>query len=249
MPLASDGRNLKSCFQTFSWSGIIAGAMGRKLVVFALATAVLTVCVVVFLRSARFSRHSKVSLAPKPEDSSTNLAATLKYPIVAPPVSTGWTRLKKPRRTNGMRLAAEVPAVAAVMTNGTDVLTQAAVVSIEGQIIPVLPASAEEESIRDPVARFALTYVGADPEAEAYWVEAINDPSLSATERQDLIEDLNEDGFPDPRHITARDLPLIASRIALIERLAPESMDDVNAEAFAEAYKDLTNMFARASEQ
>jgi hypothetical protein len=100
-----------------------------------------------------------------------------------------------------------------------------------------------------PVARQALSFVGTDPDAEAIWMQSINDPNTSAHDRQDLIEDLNEDGFPDPNHPTADDLPLIESRIALIESLAPSSMDDVNAAAFAEAYKDLLNMHARASSQ
>ena len=93
-----------------------------------------------------------------------------------------------------------------------------------------------------PVAREALSYVGADPDAEAVWTAAINDPNLSAHERQDLIEDLNEDGFSDPKNVTPNELPLVMSRIALIEEMAPQAMDDVNAAAFAEAYKDLTNM-------
>jgi hypothetical protein len=99
------------------------------------------------------------------------------------------------------------------------------------------------------VARTALAYVGADPEAEEVWAAAINDPSLSAHARQDLIEDLNEDGFPDPKHVTPDDLPLIVSRLALIEELAPDAMDQVNADAFAEAYKDLVNMYGRLTEQ
>jgi hypothetical protein len=32
------------------------------------------------------------------------------------------------------------------------------------------------------------------------------------------------------------------NRIQLIEELAPDSMDQVNADAFAEAYKDLVNL-------
>lgn len=96
------------------------------------------------------------------------------------------------------------------------------------------------------MARAALALVGADPVAEAVWYDAINDPSRTAHERQDLIEDLNEDGFPDPKRVTADDLPLIESRLALIEQLAPDAMDEVNAAAFAEAYKDLVNMYARA---
>lgn len=93
------------------------------------------------------------------------------------------------------------------------------------------------------VAREALSDVGDDPRAEQVWVQAINDPLLTANERQDLIEDLNEDGFTDPQHVTADDLPLIMNRISLIERLGPDAMDEVNAAAFSEAYKDLTNMY------
>jgi hypothetical protein len=100
----------------------------------------------------------------------------------------------------------------------------------------------------DPVARDALSYVGVDPAAEAVWADAINDPALPPNERKDLIEDLNEDGFADPKRITPDDVPLIASRMALIEQSAPYAMDQVNADAFDEAYKDLTNMLAKASQ-
>jgi hypothetical protein len=96
--------------------------------------------------------------------------------------------------------------------------------------------------IQDPDARDALSLVGADPVAEEYWVSAINNPNLPAEERKDLIEDLNEDGLSDPHHPGPQDMPLILSRIQLIEELAPDSMDQVNADAFAEAYKDLVNL-------
>jgi hypothetical protein len=111
------------------------------------------------------------------------------------------------------------------------------------------PALVELQTDDRPIARQALSFVGADPDAENVWVQAINDPGTSAHDRQDLIEDLNEDGFPDPQHVTSDDLPLIESRIALIEQLAPDSLDDVNAAAFAEAYKDLINMHAQAMGQ
>ena len=101
---------------------------------------------------------------------------------------------------------------------------------------------APKEPVRDPVAREALYFVGADPRAEEYWFEAINDPGLSAHERKDLIEDLNEDGLPDPKHPTPDDLPLIVSRIRLIEAVGMDAMDKVNADAFQEAYKDLVNL-------
>jgi hypothetical protein len=96
-----------------------------------------------------------------------------------------------------------------------------------------------------PIERVALSYVGADPAAEAIWFKAINDPQTSAHDRSDLIEDLNEEGFENPHNPTFDDLPLIENRLAIIESLAPDSMDDVNAAAFAEAYKDLVHMRAR----
>jgi hypothetical protein len=99
-----------------------------------------------------------------------------------------------------------------------------------------------KEPLKDPAAREALAFVGADPEAEAYWYAAINNPALPARERQDLIEDLNEDGLSDPKHPGLDDLPLIVNRILLIEELGPSAMDQVNADAFAEAYKDLVNL-------
>ncbi len=95
----------------------------------------------------------------------------------------------------------------------------------------------------DQLARDALNFVGLDPDAEEYWSDAINDLSLPSEERRNLIEDLNEDGLSDPQHPTAVDLPLIISRLYLIEELAPDALDQANAEAFAEAHKDLRNMF------
>jgi hypothetical protein len=102
------------------------------------------------------------------------------------------------------------------------------------------------EPLKDPVARAALAFVGMDAQAEAYWYEAINDPSLSAHERQDLIEDLNEDGLSDPKRPTVDDLPLIVNRLMIIEHVGPDAMDAVNADAFQEAYKDLANLAAVA---
>jgi hypothetical protein len=104
------------------------------------------------------------------------------------------------------------------------------------------PPKPGKEPPRDPAARFALGLVGIDPLAEDYWISAINDSTLSAGERQDLIEDLNEDGLFDPKGRVPEDLPLIINRILLIEQLAPFAIDQVNADAFQEAYKDLVNL-------
>ena len=109
--------------------------------------------------------------------------------------------------------------------------------------------SKPKDPIQDPVARGALSLVGIDPEAEAYWISAINDPTLPPEERKDLIEDLNETGLADPHHPGADDLPIIANRLQLVEELASNpafiaNMDKINQDAFAEAHQDLVNLLA-----
>jgi hypothetical protein len=110
---------------------------------------------------------------------------------------------------------------------------------------PLLTNSAGKE----PLARLALNFVGADVLANEFYEKTINDPLLTKSHRKNLIEDLNQDGFPDTRNLTARDLALIENRIRLIEQLAPAAMDEVNAAAFKEAYKDLINMRAKVTGQ
>ncbi len=105
-----------------------------------------------------------------------------------------------------------------------------------------------KEPLRDPEARDALALVGVDSDAEAYWLDAIYDSSLPDKEREDLMEDLNEVGFADPKNLTADDLPLIVSRLQLIEDIAPNT-DPFMAEHLGEAYKDLANMYNRVSRQ
>jgi hypothetical protein len=104
---------------------------------------------------------------------------------------------------------------------------------------------ATEPLVAHDLAREALAGVGADPHAEELWKTAINDPAMSPHQRSDLIEDLNESGFEDPSHVQPHELPIVLNRLALIENLAPGAMDDTNAAAFAEAYKDLVNIANR----
>lgn len=109
---------------------------------------------------------------------------------------------------------------------------------------PVKPKKPKRE-LKDPRSREALALVGSVSGAEIRWLAAINNEDLPAEERSDLIEDLNEEGFADPRQPTREDLPLIVNRLALIRRYAPFAIDQVNAEAFAEAHKDLMIMYNR----
>lgn len=103
------------------------------------------------------------------------------------------------------------------------------------------PAKKPKEPLRDPDAREALALVGVDPDAEAYWLGAIYDSSLPAQEREDLIEDLNEDGLSDKKNPGPQDLPVILNRLALIEDIVPTA-DDFMLEHLREAYKDLVNL-------
>jgi hypothetical protein len=110
----------------------------------------------------------------------------------------------------------------------------------------VIDAGAKEE-----LGRMALSYVGADPLADEVWVWLINDPELAPKVREDLNRGPERDRiFPTGTGVGPRreDLPLIESRIVLLEEHSPFAMDAVNAAAFAEAYKDLVEMWWRLSE-
>ena len=98
-----------------------------------------------------------------------------------------------------------------------------------------------KEPLHDPEARTALSLVGIDPDAEAYWLGAIFDSSLPENEREDLMEDLNEEGLSDAKHPGPQDLPVILNRLALIEEILPFA-DEFMVEHLGEAYKDLVNL-------
>jgi hypothetical protein len=102
-----------------------------------------------------------------------------------------------------------------------------------------------KEPLQDPDARDALALVGLDAEAEQYWMDAIFDTNLPDNEREDLMEDLNETGFVDPKNLTSDDVPLILSRLRLIAQIAPQA-DPFMQEHLGEAYKDLADMYDKA---
>ncbi len=105
-------------------------------------------------------------------------------------------------------------------------------------------SGSDDPAVKERRGRAALAMIGHNPEADEVWIQAINDPTLSASARSNLIEDLNEDGL-QYRNLTTADLPVIQYRIELIEGLRPYAMDKTNADAFDEARKDLVNMEAR----
>ena len=138
---------------------------------------------------------------------------------------------------------AEIPAVERqprIQPATTNIPTTARPQNVATQTAP--PANANGP-VQDLTARQALSLVGADPDAEQYWTAAIFDPTLPDSEREDLMEDLNEDGLSDPQHPGPQDLPLIVNRIRIIEEITPYA-DEFMLEHLWEADKDLRNMLA-----
>jgi len=169
-----------------------------------------------------------------------------------PPVTTPKTVANKPKppETSVAASEATAPEEPAPIAEAPKPATAERQKTAPRQALPAAPPTvqemgASETVVPKDVAFAALSCVGAVPEAEDVWLAAINDPGFNSETRNDLIEDLNENGFPDPDHLTMDDLPLIESRIALVEQHGPDAMDDTNAAAFMEAYKDLLNMRAR----
>ena len=143
-----------------------------------------------------------------------------------------------------------VPAQASIPASDNPVRGQAVKTKAPAKVATQASASSPNPTptkkpkvILDPEARFALSFVGSDPKAEQYWLEAINDPDLPANERKNLIEDLNEDGLSDPDHPGLQDLPLIMNRLSILQQLAYDPMDKVNYDAIQEAAQDLQKMY------
>lgn len=188
------------------------------------------------------------------------LVAGLAVAVVAAIASMMFVNRKPEPVPAPVRVALRPAASAAPVVSGPALPVTAPVAEVKPQIQPsnpVVPAKTASKKfadqtvqplvingyeVQDPKARLALNFVGTDPDADAYWANAINNPNLPSEERKDLIEDLNEDGLSDPQHPGPQDLPMILARLQLIEQLAPQAMDQVNADAFAEAEKDLMAM-------
>ncbi|MBA4150471.1 MAG: hypothetical protein H0X66_20360 [Verrucomicrobia bacterium] len=105
---------------------------------------------------------------------------------------------------------------------------------------PALNSSGKER-----LGRFALNFAGLNPQADALWRHAILDKTLPLSERNELIEDLNQDGFESTKNPTARDLVLITNRLALIERHRGEADHRRITDGFNEAERDLRRMLER----
>lgn len=107
-----------------------------------------------------------------------------------------------------------------------------------------------EADSREPLARVALAYVGANPQAAEVFHTAVLDQTLKPDHRRELVEDLNQDGLANEKNPTPADLQLIANRYALTQTYLQQDYvqnDKMLNAAFREADKDLRNMLQRAA--
>ena len=209
----------------------------KRPIIILLAAGIIFATFTMVVASRRAARQAQIAAweKAKAERAAELARASNEKNRPAPPTLTSNTR-----KAPSLSLPAPPPATNSKTNISTPPLAAAT---------PPLQPGSKKAPLQDPLARVALSLTGADPDAEEIWVEAINNPDLPAKERQDLIEDLNEEGFSDPKNLTPEDVPLILSRLALIEEHAPKAMDEVNYAAFMEAYKDLVNMLARLTRQ
>jgi hypothetical protein len=198
---------------------------GRGVLIAATAASLLCVAVALFLKHPPKSSEANPSVAQ---------AGDLRRPIGSPveaPISPNASVDKTAGRDSA-------PEIQPMPQNSGD--------TVAGQK-PVQPKKdpkpKTDKVVQDPISRVALSLVGFDANAELYWFEAIRDPNLPTSERQDLIDDLNEEGLPDPKHPTEEDLPLLFSRLEILEDLIP--WIDGHFE-WEEPREDLLNLIALA---
>ena len=118
------------------------------------------------------------------------------------------------------------------------------------QVVPAIAQLYQDNRLTDdkqkePLARLALNFAGADPQADALYKLAIRDAALTDKSRRELIEDLNQDGFDNLKSLSARDLQLVQNRLTLINQSRNENDPKTIADAFNEAEKDLKEMLAK----
>ncbi|MBI4324509.1 MAG: hypothetical protein HY674_04525 [Chloroflexi bacterium] len=107
-----------------------------------------------------------------------------------------------------------------------------------------------EPGSKEPLARLALTFVGANQQAGELFHTAVLDQALLPDQKRELVEDLNQDGLSSQKAPTPEDLKIIAGRYALTQAYLQQDYvqsDQVLNEAFREADKDLRNMLQKAA--
>ena len=107
-----------------------------------------------------------------------------------------------------------------------------------------------EPGSKEPLARVALSYVGANPQALDLFHTAVLDPALLPDQKRNLVEDLNQDGISNRKAPTPEDLQVITKRYELTQAYLQQDYvqnDNLLNAAFREADKDLRKMLERAA--
>lgn len=107
-----------------------------------------------------------------------------------------------------------------------------------------------EPGSKEPLARVALSCVGANPQAVGLFHTAVLDPSLLPDQKRNLVEDLNQDGISNRKAPTREDLQIIAKRYELTQAYLQQDYvqnDNLLNAAFHEANKDLRKMLEKAT--
>jgi hypothetical protein len=107
-----------------------------------------------------------------------------------------------------------------------------------------------EPGSKEPLARLALAFVGANQQAGELFHTAVLDQALLPDQKRELVEDLNQDGLSNKKAPTPEELKIIANRYALTQTYLQQDYvqnDKVLSAAFREADKDLRNMLQKAA--
>jgi len=107
-----------------------------------------------------------------------------------------------------------------------------------------------EPGSKEPLARLALAFVGANQRAGELFHTAVLDQALLPDQKRELVEDLNQDGLSNKKAPTPEELKIIANRYALTQTYLQQDYvqnDKVLSAAFREADKDLRNMLEKAA--
>ena len=103
---------------------------------------------------------------------------------------------------------------------------------------------------KEPLARLALAFVGANPQAGELFHTAVLDGALTPDARRNLIEDLNQDGLSSKKNPSPEDLALVTARYRLTQTYLQQDYvqgDRMLLAAFKEADKDLLKILQRAA--
>jgi hypothetical protein len=200
--------------------------MKRKTIQLAgLAIVLLCVAALLFVRQ----RQADLRAAKAQREGALARAQALASPVGTPVVSNG-TSAGSSAEAN----------IGPLVRQPQSVVEQADLqMTVKTQKVAQAKKQKTKKVLQDPLARDALAMVGIDPAAEIYWFEAIHNPNLPASERQDLIDDLNEEGLPDPKHPALEDLPLLIVRIEILYQLIPTLTPDFD---WREPLDDLLNL-------